>query len=177
MCRRDSAPVGTGTLTRMAAGTKVAGAPRRLRPVQRRSTWIAWGLALQAIGVGIPVTAALRRAGSDGLLGSITHYTVRLVWHELLRSRADVALILLGVLVFVAGAIVLARPFVTRRSTLFCRGPRGRDRRHRRSRCDRPDLRSRHRPRPVSRQCWRSPERHLVAWRRQGQAPPVGTLI
>jgi hypothetical protein len=94
-----------------------------LRPVQRRSTWIAWGLALQAIGVGIPVTAALRRASSDGLFGSITHYTVRLVWHELLRSRADVALILLGVLVFVAGAIVLARPFVTRRSTLFVAVP------------------------------------------------------
>ena len=50
-------------------------------------------LALQAIGVGIPVTAALRRANTDGVLGSITHYTFRLIWHEMLRSRADVALV------------------------------------------------------------------------------------
>jgi uncharacterized membrane protein YczE len=81
---------------------------RELRPVEHRAVWITWGLALQAIGVGIPVTVALRRASQDGLLGSITHYTVRLVGHELLRSRADVALVILGVVVFVAGAVVLA---------------------------------------------------------------------
>jgi hypothetical protein len=50
-----------------------------LKPVQRRGLWITWGLALQAIGVGIPVTVALRRANRDGLVGSLTHYTVRLV--------------------------------------------------------------------------------------------------
>jgi hypothetical protein len=76
-------------------------------------------LALQTIGVGIPVTAALRRADQDGVLGSITHYTVRLVWHEMLRSRADVALIVVGVLLFVIGSVVLARPFARRRATLF----------------------------------------------------------
>ncbi len=99
-------------------GNSTAG-NRGLRPVERRASWIAWGLALQAIGVGIPVTVALRRANQDGVLGSITHYTVRLVWHELLRSRAEVALIILGVVMFVAGAVVLARPFVERRSTLL----------------------------------------------------------
>lgn len=112
--------IATGTLANMSAGLKVSSG---LQPIRQRTTWIAWGLALQAIGVGIPVTVALRRASRDGLLGSITHYTVRLVWHELLRSRADVALILLGVLTFVAGAIVLARPFVTRRLTLFVAVP------------------------------------------------------
>jgi hypothetical protein len=99
-------------------GNSTAG-NRELRPVERGASWIAWGLALQAIGVGIPVTVALRRANRDGVLGSITHYTVRLVWHELLRSRADVALITFGVVVFVAGAVVLARPFVERRATLL----------------------------------------------------------
>lgn len=96
---------------------------RELRPVEHRAIWITWGLALQAVGVGVPVTVALLRANQDGLLGSITHYTVRLVGHELLRSRADVALVILGVVVFVAGAVVLARPFVTRRSTLFIAVP------------------------------------------------------
>lgn len=44
------------------------------------------GLAVQAIGVGIPVTAALQRASSDGLPASITHYTVRLIWREIFAA-------------------------------------------------------------------------------------------
>jgi hypothetical protein len=82
-------------------------------------TWVAWGLALQTIGVGIPVTIALRRANRDGVLGRVTHYTVRLVWHEMLRADADVGLMLLGLVVFLVGAVVMARPFVRRRAALF----------------------------------------------------------
>lgn len=44
-----------------------------------------------------PITVAWRRANKDGVLGSVTHSTVRLVWHEMLRRRADVALIALGI--------------------------------------------------------------------------------
>ena len=87
--------------------------------VENRARWLAWGLALQAVGVGIPITAALSRANMDGVSGTLTHYTVRLVWHEMLRSRADIALIALGVAVFAAGGIVLARPFVRRPIVLF----------------------------------------------------------
>lgn len=107
----------------MIEGANAPAGGRDLKPVERRATWIAWGLALQAVGVGIPVTVALRRANKDGLSGTITHYTVRLVWHEMLRTRADVALIIVGVVVFVAGAVVLARPFVRRRATLFVAVP------------------------------------------------------
>ena len=90
-----------------------------LRPVENRARWLAWGLALQAVGVGIPITAALSRANKDDVGGTLTHYTVRLVWHEMLRSRADIALIALGVGLFAAGGIVLARPFVRRPIMLF----------------------------------------------------------
>jgi hypothetical protein len=62
-------------------------AARELEPVQARGRWIAWGLALKVIGVGIPVTAALDRAGKDGVLGSITGYTVRLVARQMLQVR------------------------------------------------------------------------------------------
>jgi len=74
---------------------------------------------LQVIGVGIPVVAALRHAHEHDLGGGITHYTIRLLWHEMLRSGADVALLVLGVVLFVLGAVVLARPFVRRISTLL----------------------------------------------------------
>jgi hypothetical protein len=94
-----------------------------LAPVRRRGLWIAWGLALQMFGVGIPGAAALERANHDGALGTLTHYTFRLVLHEMLRSRADIALIALGVVVFAAGSVVLARPFVRRRLTLFVAVP------------------------------------------------------
>ena len=107
----------------MIEGTQRTARRRELRPIQHRGTWVGWGLALQAIGVGIPVTVALRRANKDGVLGSFTHYTVRLVWHEMLRSQADVALLVLGVVLFVAGAVIMARPFVARRSTLFIAVP------------------------------------------------------
>jgi hypothetical protein len=96
---------------------------RELRPVGSRGPWIAWGLALQVIGVGVPVVTALHRAHEAGIGGAVTHYTIRLVWHEMLRSGADVALIVLGVALFVAGAVVLARPFVRRVTTLVVAVP------------------------------------------------------
>jgi hypothetical protein len=96
---------------------------RELPPVQSRGRWIVWGLALQVIGVGIPVVAAAQRARENGVVGGITHYTFRLVWHEMLRSGADVALIALGVLLVALGAVVLARPFVRRTSTLLIAVP------------------------------------------------------
>jgi hypothetical protein len=104
-------------------GTEGSTPPRDLKPIAHRGTWVAWGLALQTVGVGIPATVALRHASQDGVLGSVTHYTVRLVWHEMLRNHSDVALLILGVVVFVAGAVVMARPFVRRRSTLLLAVP------------------------------------------------------
>jgi hypothetical protein len=96
---------------------------RELRPVDHRARWLAWGLALQAVGVGIPLTAALSRVNEDGVGGTLTHYTVRLVWHEMVRSRADIALIALGVALFAGGGMVLARPFVRRPILLFVLTP------------------------------------------------------
>lgn len=96
---------------------------RELPPVRARGRWLVWGITLQVVGVGIPVTAALRRAQESGVVGGLTHYTVRLVWHEMLRRGAAVALIALGVVLFVAGAVVLARPFVRRTSTLLVAVP------------------------------------------------------
>ncbi len=96
---------------------------RELQPVEHRVRWLAWGLALQAVGVGIPLTAAISRASKDGVGGTFTHYTVRLIWHEMLRSRADILLIALGVALFAVGGTVLARPFVRRPLVLFVGTP------------------------------------------------------
>jgi hypothetical protein len=90
-----------------------------LAPVKRRMHWIVWGLVLQIVGVAIPVVVVVQRAKKDNVVGQVTRYTVRLAWHEVLRSGSDLTLIILGIIIFVAGSIVLARPFVRRTSTLL----------------------------------------------------------
>jgi hypothetical protein len=96
----------------MDAGTELA-------PVAHRVRWIAWGLVLQVAGAGIPAFVVLERGKKDSVLGQISRYTVRLAWHEALRSPADVALMVFGLAAFVGGAVLVARPFARRRSTLF----------------------------------------------------------
>jgi hypothetical protein len=92
-----------------------------LSAVEHRIRWIAWGLVLQIVGVGIPVIVALGRGNHAGVLGTIGHITF--VWHELLRSRIDVGLVVLGGVLFVLGSVILARPFVSRRRTLLVAVP------------------------------------------------------
>ena len=87
--------------------------------MRNRWLWIAGGLGLQLGGVGVLVAVVLERAKKDNLLGHITGYTVRLVWHEVLRSHPDIVLLVAGCVVFLAGCVVMARPFVTHTGTLF----------------------------------------------------------
>ena len=99
------------------------GQRRSLAPVRSEGAWVAWGLALQITGVGIPVATAISRAHREGLGGSLTHYTVALIGRQMLHSNADVALVVLGVVLFAAGAVALARPFVGDRRTLLLAVP------------------------------------------------------
>jgi hypothetical protein len=94
-----------------------------LGPVGRRNVWIAWGLAIQAIGCAIPVVVAFNRARRDGLTGHITRATVPLIWHEMAHNHHDLGLIVLGVVLFVAGSVILARPFTRRTVTLMVTVP------------------------------------------------------
>jgi hypothetical protein len=60
-----------------------------LAPVHRRGAWVASGLALQVTGVAIPALAALNRVNHDNAIGAVTHYTFRLILHELLAVVAQ----------------------------------------------------------------------------------------
>lgn len=95
----------------------------RLDPVEHRWRWFWWGIALQAIGVAIPVVVAVQRARHDGLGGSVTRATVRLIWHQMAQHPSDIGVIALGMVLFVAGCMVLARPLVSRRSHLVIAVP------------------------------------------------------
>src|SRR5262245_19246992 len=77
-----------------------------LQPVAHRNRWIAGGLVLQLIGIGVPVAVVVERAKHDNLLKNPDVYTVRLLWHELLQRHSDVALMVLGVVLFVVGSVL-----------------------------------------------------------------------
>ncbi len=94
-----------------------------MEAVGHRGRWIASGLVLQILGAGIPALIVVLRAKHDSVVGQIGLSTVRLAGHEVLRSRSDAALIVAGIALFVAGAILMARPFVRRKATLLVAVP------------------------------------------------------
>jgi hypothetical protein len=104
----------------MTDGVHLSTMSGELAPVRRRGLWVGWGLALQMVGVAIPIITALDRINHDNAAGSLT---VRLVLHEMLHGGANVVLVALGVIMFAAGSVVLARPFVRRRVILFVAVP------------------------------------------------------
>ncbi len=95
----------------------------QLEPVSHRWRWFWWGIALQVVGVAIPIALAVQRARHDGFGGTLTRATVRLIWHQMAQHPGDVGVIVLGVAVFVAGSMVLARPLVRRRFQLVLAVP------------------------------------------------------
>jgi hypothetical protein len=110
-CVQDNLTAGT------AAGRRMAG------PVRSRTRWAVSGLAVQAAGLG-GVTAFLwARLRHQDLGGHITAATFRLVWHGEIHTRAGLAVLITGGVIYAAGSIVLARPYVSRPETLFIAVP------------------------------------------------------
>jgi hypothetical protein len=91
----------------------------RLAPVSQRWPWIASGLLLQVVGVGAPVAYVVSKAHHEDVGGHISRATLQLAWRQAVHSHAGLAALIAGAAVFVAGSIVLARPFVKSWVTLF----------------------------------------------------------
>jgi hypothetical protein len=94
-------------------------APKGALLPAHRARWIVGGLALQVIGLALPVGLVLTRARREGVVGEISKYTIRLAWHDTLRSPSSLALVIGGILVYIAGSMTLARPFIRRRVLLW----------------------------------------------------------
>jgi hypothetical protein len=91
--------------------------------VPRKWPWITSGLALQLIGVGGPVAYVVDKAHKEGFGGQISRATLALAWRQAVHSHAGLDLMIAGALVFVAGSVVLARPFARSWVTLFVAVP------------------------------------------------------
>ena len=55
--------------------------------------------------------------------GHLTAATFRLMWHGEARTPAGVAVLVTGAVIYAAGSVLLARPRVSRRATLFLAVP------------------------------------------------------
>jgi hypothetical protein len=92
-------------------------------PVRSRAAWIAGGLALQALGVGGVAAFAWIKVRHQNIGGHVTAATVRLVWAGAVHTRQGLMVLVAGALLYAAGSILMARPFVSRAVTLFVAVP------------------------------------------------------
>jgi uncharacterized membrane protein len=96
---------------------------RMLSPVRSRARWTVSGLAVQAVGLG-GVTAFLWvKLRHQDIGGHITAATFRLVWHGEVHTRTGLAVLVAGTIIYAAGSVLLARPYVSRPVTLFIAVP------------------------------------------------------
>ena len=83
----------------------------QLGPVNK-ARWFWPGIALELIGIAIPVAYVLIKAKRESVGSSFTLATVRLAWHDSVHSKAGLAVLIVGALLVAAGGVLVARPFV-----------------------------------------------------------------
>ena len=81
------------------------------------------GLTLQTLSVAGVSAFAWINLRHQGIGGHITAATIRLAWHSDVHTRAGVAVLAGGAVVYAAGSILIARPYVSRPATLFIAVP------------------------------------------------------
>jgi hypothetical protein len=97
-----------------AAGTQVIWEER-----PRRWPWIAGGFALEFAALGVIAGVMAHESRREDALGEITKYSLRLAWHDVIHRRSLVLLMVACALVYMAGATLIAKPFVSTRWRLF----------------------------------------------------------
>lgn len=98
-------------------GRRVAG------PVRSRASWVVSGLTLQALGAGGVAAYVWLKVRHQNIGGHVTAATIRLAWHSEVHTRQGLAVLAAGVLVYAAGSVLMARPYVARPMTLFVAVP------------------------------------------------------
>ena len=94
--------------------TRIAPRSRRLlEPVRSGSPWLAWGVAIQAVGVA-PVAAIMWRSiRNQSIGGHVTAEMIKFAWHSELHARAGLIALVAGSVIYAAGSVVMARPYIS----------------------------------------------------------------
>lgn len=88
-----------------------------------RVSWVVSGLILQAAGAGGVAAYVWVKVRHEGIGGHLTAATIRLAWHGEVHTRQGLAVLAVGALLYVAGGVVMARPYIARPVTLFVAVP------------------------------------------------------
>jgi len=94
-----------------------------LSPIRSPERWVVSGLTFQTVGVAGAATYAWLRLRREGIGGHITAATIRLAWHADVHTRAGVAVIAAGAIIYAVGSMLMARPYVSRPVMLFVAVP------------------------------------------------------
>jgi hypothetical protein len=92
-------------------------------PLRSRASWIAGGLILQAAGAGGVAAYVWFTVRHQDIGGHVTAATIRLAWHSEVHTRPGLAVLAAGALIYAAGSVLMARPYVTRPVLLFVAVP------------------------------------------------------
>ena len=86
---------------------------RLLEPVRSGSPWLAAGVAIQALGVA-PVAAIMwRSVRNQSLGGHVTAEMIKFAWHTELHARTGLVALVAGSVIYAAGSVVMARPYIS----------------------------------------------------------------
>lgn len=96
---------------------------RVLGPLRHHAPWVASGLLLQAAGAGGTAAYLWLKIRHQGIGGHLTAATIQLAWHGEIHTRQGLAVLAAGAIIYAAGSIMVARPYVTRPVTLFVAVP------------------------------------------------------
>lgn len=110
---------------RLRENGTVSASGSRLRPVLSgsRASWVVSGLILQAVGAGGVAAYVWVKARQQDISGHLTAATIRLAWHGEVHTHQGLAVLAAGAILYAAGSVLMARPYVARPVTLFVAVP------------------------------------------------------
>jgi hypothetical protein len=103
--------------------TELTEAERILAPLRARWPWVVWGLIIQALGVGSVAVVMWHNIRDQSLGGHFTAEMVGFAWHSQLHNPAGLGVLSAGAVVYVAGSVVMARPYASHPAILFLAVP------------------------------------------------------
>jgi hypothetical protein len=92
-------------------------------PRRNRAWWVLSGFLLQAVGAGSVAAYLWTKVRHEDLGGHITTVMIRLAWHAEVHTRQGLAVLLAGAVVYAAGSVVAARPYITNPFSLLVAVP------------------------------------------------------
>lgn len=94
-----------------------------LTPPQSRVPWVVCGAILQVLGLGSVAVVMWKNIRQQGIGGHITAEMVKFAWHSELHTRSGLIVLIAGSVVYGAGSVVMARPYISSPAALFIAVP------------------------------------------------------